>query len=437
MSGVMEVGMDGSGQGSRSGAPDGRPEGGREVRWSARRKEEVVLRLLRGEGLDALARETGQAAGTISAWREEFLAAGREGLKSRPRAGRGPAAGRGAAQDRRAVDGPRHPAGAATRRWTGALGRRGAERRETAGGPAGPGVPGRGGLQVGGVRAAPPTQRLGAQAPPRAGVPARSARCPTPSCWRAIRREIADVAVRRRGPPEDLRPAARCAASAPSRKRVLRLTREAGLLAPTPQVRKRAARLHDGTITVDVPDTLWATDADRGAGPRQRGPLRGVRDRRPRLRRGVGRRRAQDGPLGRRRPAAGGRPPSASARSRPAVAAGLALRYDGGPLLPLRSLPGRDRPPRHRPLAGLPLRARDQRLRREVRSRPSRSRCSGSSASTPSSSSAPRIRQFAADYNAALAARTPRLPHPTRGPRAPAPSGAPWHDRRVHQPGVR
>jgi putative transposase len=45
-----------------------------------------------------------------------------------------------------------------------------------------------------------------------------------------------------------------------SRKRVLRLTREAGLLAPTPQVRKRAERLHQGTITVAVPDTLWATD---------------------------------------------------------------------------------------------------------------------------------------------------------------------------------
>jgi transposase len=54
------------------------------VRWSARRKEEVVLRLLRGEGLDALARETGQAAGTISRWREDFLAGGREGLKTRP-----------------------------------------------------------------------------------------------------------------------------------------------------------------------------------------------------------------------------------------------------------------------------------------------------------------------------------------------------------------
>ena len=49
-----------------------------------------------------------------------------------------------------------------------------------------------------------------------------------------------------------------------SRKRVLRLTREAGLLAPTARVRKHAARLHDGTITVQMPDTLWATDATEG-----------------------------------------------------------------------------------------------------------------------------------------------------------------------------
>src|SRR3954470_24031910 len=84
MSGVRGAGMDG-GEGPRCSAPDGRPEGGREVRWSARRKEEVVLRLLRGQGLDALARESGQAAGVISSWREEFLAAGREGLKSRSR----------------------------------------------------------------------------------------------------------------------------------------------------------------------------------------------------------------------------------------------------------------------------------------------------------------------------------------------------------------
>jgi hypothetical protein len=56
------------------------------VRWSARRKQEVVLRVLRGEGLDALARGTGQAAGTIAGRREDFLAAGHEGLKSRPAA---------------------------------------------------------------------------------------------------------------------------------------------------------------------------------------------------------------------------------------------------------------------------------------------------------------------------------------------------------------
>ena len=83
MSGVREVRVEGL---ELSGAASGEPEASREVRWSARRKEGVVLRLLRGESLDALAREWRVAAGTISSWREEFLAAGREGLKSRPRA---------------------------------------------------------------------------------------------------------------------------------------------------------------------------------------------------------------------------------------------------------------------------------------------------------------------------------------------------------------
>jgi len=68
----------------RSGVASGEPEASREVRWSARRKEQVVLRLLRGESLDLLARETGQPAGRIAGWREEFIEAGREGLKSRP-----------------------------------------------------------------------------------------------------------------------------------------------------------------------------------------------------------------------------------------------------------------------------------------------------------------------------------------------------------------
>ena len=42
---------------------------------------------------------------------------------------------------------------------------------------------------------------------------------------------------------------------------MLRVMREAGLLAPTRRVRKRAKRLHDGRITTDAPDELWATDS--------------------------------------------------------------------------------------------------------------------------------------------------------------------------------
>jgi hypothetical protein len=78
----MEVGMGGAqDDGQRV---EQRAVGERETRWSVRRKEGIVMRLLRGESLDLLARETGQPAGRISMWREEFLAAGREGLKARP-----------------------------------------------------------------------------------------------------------------------------------------------------------------------------------------------------------------------------------------------------------------------------------------------------------------------------------------------------------------
>ena len=83
MSGVMEAGMEEQG-GSALRRGEASPVGRREVRRSARRKEQVVLRLLRGESLDLLARVSGQPAGRIAGWREEFLAAGREGLKSRP-----------------------------------------------------------------------------------------------------------------------------------------------------------------------------------------------------------------------------------------------------------------------------------------------------------------------------------------------------------------
>jgi hypothetical protein len=57
---------------------------GERGRWSSRRKTEVVLRVLRGEDLDALSRELGVTAGAIAQWREQFLAGGRLAVKSRP-----------------------------------------------------------------------------------------------------------------------------------------------------------------------------------------------------------------------------------------------------------------------------------------------------------------------------------------------------------------
>src|SRR5215469_8085303 len=57
------------------------PERGR---FSAKRKTDAVVRLLRGEDLEALSRELGATAATLSSWRDAFLDGGRSALKSRP-----------------------------------------------------------------------------------------------------------------------------------------------------------------------------------------------------------------------------------------------------------------------------------------------------------------------------------------------------------------
>lgn len=53
-------------------------------RWSARRKSEIVLRLLKGESIDILSRETQQTAAKLTEWRDAFLAGAESGLKGRP-----------------------------------------------------------------------------------------------------------------------------------------------------------------------------------------------------------------------------------------------------------------------------------------------------------------------------------------------------------------
>jgi hypothetical protein len=58
----------------------GHPDRGR---YSARRKTQAVIRLLRGEDIDALSRELGVTAATVSGWRDHFLVGGQAALKTR------------------------------------------------------------------------------------------------------------------------------------------------------------------------------------------------------------------------------------------------------------------------------------------------------------------------------------------------------------------
>ena len=50
-------------------------------RFSAKRKTEAVLRLLRGEDLDLLSREYRVTAAKLSQWRDAFLSGGQAGLQ--------------------------------------------------------------------------------------------------------------------------------------------------------------------------------------------------------------------------------------------------------------------------------------------------------------------------------------------------------------------
>ena len=52
-------------------------------RWSVQRKTELVLRLLRGEPLDAVSRDSQIPAHELESWKRGFLETGTRGLKTR------------------------------------------------------------------------------------------------------------------------------------------------------------------------------------------------------------------------------------------------------------------------------------------------------------------------------------------------------------------
>ena len=83
---TQELALEVPSQGARRATEEGSQNGWKKVeRFSARQKTEVVLRLLRGEALDLLSRELGLPAARLATWREAFLDAGQEALKTQPR----------------------------------------------------------------------------------------------------------------------------------------------------------------------------------------------------------------------------------------------------------------------------------------------------------------------------------------------------------------
>jgi transposase len=71
-------------RGAPARSPTGHVRRGRPPkRWSGRRKIELVLRLLRGEALDAGSRETQVPGHELESWKRVFLETGTRGMKSR------------------------------------------------------------------------------------------------------------------------------------------------------------------------------------------------------------------------------------------------------------------------------------------------------------------------------------------------------------------
>ena len=74
------------GEAERARASGGSPNRSRmsRGRFSVKKKADAVMRLLRGESLETVSRETGVTAARLSQWRDQFLAGAQGALRSRP-----------------------------------------------------------------------------------------------------------------------------------------------------------------------------------------------------------------------------------------------------------------------------------------------------------------------------------------------------------------
>src|SRR3954454_20199733 len=243
---------------------------GRGGRMSRQRKSAAVLGLLRGEDLETVSRGLGVTAATLSGWREAFLAGRRGGAEyeagERGRAGERAAEGqaRGGADRARSVaretrsaggqplfgptetramsetvspvTGRRYGLAAVCRVWR--LARSGVHRH---------------------LR--PPA------APP--GRPGPNGPMADSALLAAIRAVLAASPFHGEG-HRKVWARLRAGGTRTSLRRVLRLMRENGLLAPTRAGSSRGPRAHDGTIIPETVDAMWGTDlttAWPGEGP--------------------------------------------------------------------------------------------------------------------------------------------------------------------------
>ena len=239
------VSADGAAVGSGALAPG--------QRWSASRKRDVVLRLLRGESLDAVSREVGLEVYRLEAWQARALAGLELGLKAQagePLAAELDAAKRHIGELSMEIELLRERARAAECRLPLATRRYGLERVcrtwERS-------------------RSALYARRARLRRPERGDGPGR--RGPTPALsdaqlLAAIRTDLVRSPFQGEGHRKvhaRLRILDRIRVS---RTRVLRVMRAQGLLSPH-RGRQGNPKAHDGTIVTSAPDVMWGTDGVR------------------------------------------------------------------------------------------------------------------------------------------------------------------------------
>ena len=246
----------------------GAPSLARGQRWSAGRKRDVVLRLLRGESLEALSREVGIEIYRLEAWRERAVAGLELGLKDRhgePLAAELDAAKRHIGELSMEVELLRARARAAETRLPLAMRRSRAMSTTTSAATARRYGIRRVCLAWERSRSARYARRTREQTRATGAAPGRRGPTPTVSdetLLAAIRADLARSPFQGEGHRKVQARLRILDGIRVARTRVLRVMRAHGLLSPH-RGRQGHAQTHDGTIVTREPNLMWGTDGVR------------------------------------------------------------------------------------------------------------------------------------------------------------------------------